>query len=1500
MRPPSNPQAGPWPELPEPFPVSPEAALAAAAAGAPPRGWREWPDDVLAPSVRVALVRAELVRDPAAVLGREARGEVLYQAVRGVHARVEPAGAVGAPHAGAPARVAELVGALAGTGDAVLEAEALRLAGEGLRTGGLAPRFVRGVLNGLLDSAAETVVRDALIELAAPWAASEPLPRARWAGLLAVSGTPGVCGVSGTCGTCSVSATCGTPEAPTASGLADLAGASGSSETPASPASSEVPGPSPSPAPSSPPAPPALLPSPVLPSSSEQFVPPPPRMPPAVVDAALTAAAAHGHGDLLRWVAMDADRTPPRVRRRALALYGGWARREDVTVVLDLAGTDPLLLAGPAVDCLRAMHRRGHFVTDADVPAVLALALADHTVPAEAVATVLFTARHALLRLLVDAPPADPGWPRRLDLLVALDGQGAGGLPVAEEIARLLPRAQAPGPFLKALRALRDPGTEDAVLDALPYAPADALDALEAVGGERTVRVLGTGLGVDAVAPDDAATPEPARVERALRGHRMRALELVWLLNDDPEVRRQLLARLDAAELPARIAADLGGPDERELALLAAHLDPDRPLAALERLAAHAGPGLLPVLADLLLRIAGEAAASWEPGGAAPVPDAEPVVPEAAVNALGSLGRRLRERGRIRPVCLLDALRDEAGPALVTDVVLGLLDRPGLTPGEQAVLLRVLLDLPRAPHRTVRRRVHHLLRHPDRHVRKHVVALLARDATGDGVAAVSATLLALTGPDRDPQTVRQTLSALGDAGARWASDAIAACLAHPVMNVRKTAARALATAGTPRAVPALLDRLAHDDNPGLRDHLLDALRALLGETLAATLSEAADRATEASARARLRAALATTAPETGQAESDLRRLTEEGWDPDAALCLAASRRRAVRLGATRPYLSEWLELAATTAGARRAVLALLPTEICPAPWSVRERAALARHVTVLLDGLAEAEGEERDGLLGLLESVADRVADRSEVIAAVRGLPVRRSGRRSTLPLLRLAGAVVVRADLDRALACAARGPEPTEAGIRVLREAFGVEAGEVPRSAWYGELAAAAGNVGTLADFRRRPRPAGSRALSAALVEVWGGAAKHVREALVDWMTALQPLDTPPWNLAEAEPGPAAAQHSHPDELRSAVRRDRLLLSLGTGDPKERNTAARTLVHWPEPAPRAAVLDAYLRGRVDESAVRDAGAALADALTEAAPESLRNPELRPDRVARLAAAVRDERRLAPLLPLLVDLWQHGPTEARAEAYAALRSVNGDALAVHLEDRLAAGEVGLLALLTGRRLRRTPLLARLAEKHPEAGIVLVDGPPYGPEAAARQQAALRALRDRATVPVRDGGSLPYEELVALLRSPEPRRVRRALAVLTERQLDIEPALLEGELRALLRHRETGVRLHAHRVARALLDRDAYLRLTEVLLGDARPDVVRGAIRVLSRAHRPSAVPEFVALLGHARETVRRAAEAAVLCAGPEAVPSLRRAAAHARPDRRAVYEALLARIADER
>lgn len=122
----------------------------------------------------------------------------------------------------------------------------------------------------------------------------------------------------------------------------------------------------------------------------------------AVIGSALTAAARHGHGDLLQEVASDPD-MPPRVRRQALRALGELAGRDTMGALMALASTDPLLLGGPMVECLRAMHRRGHFPGDGDAAAVVALALADHTIRADEVATILFTCRSAAFDVLMVA-----------------------------------------------------------------------------------------------------------------------------------------------------------------------------------------------------------------------------------------------------------------------------------------------------------------------------------------------------------------------------------------------------------------------------------------------------------------------------------------------------------------------------------------------------------------------------------------------------------------------------------------------------------------------------------------------------------------------------------------------------------------------------------------------------------------------------------------------------------------------------------------------------------------------------------------------------------------------------------------------------------------------------------------------------------------------------------------------------------------------------------------
>ncbi|MFC8225921.1 HEAT repeat domain-containing protein [Streptomyces sp. NPDC057287] len=1333
-----------------------------------------------------------------------------------------------------------LVDELLGTRDPVLRTQAVRLIRQGLHAGLLAPGHARTHLAGLLDEEPDSTATAAaaLEELAEPWAAADPLPAARFA--------------------------------------------------------------------------PYLNPARAVP----------------VAALALTAAARHGHGALLQRTAAD-PAVPPAVRRPALELLGDLAGRGDIGALLDVAAQDPLLLAGPLVTCLQGLHRRGDFPDASQASVLIGLALTDHSVDPRTVATILYTCRGTVLDLLVDAPADDPGMPRRLALLVALAGQGTGDLPIGAAVTRLLPAARLPGPFLDAVRRLRYEGAEEAVLALLPEAPAAALDTLEAIGGHRTVAALTEALGPET----DGSGTAPF-----LRPVRHRALELLWQLNTDPVLRRHLLARVDPAAPPPAVAAGLGAPDEPEPALPA----PADAVAALCALASRGSAATLPAVTALLMRVVSELAASWEAveTDAHPEPDRaeEPVVPGEIVAALRALGGRLYERRRIRPACLLDA-RDavEAGDALVAGLVLDLLERPGLSSRQQAVLLEVLR---RAPSAQARPRVHRLLHHRDPYVRKQVIALLAAGGSGEDAQALSATLIALTRSE-DIRTVRQSLLALGHAEARWACPAITALLDHPTMNIRKTAAAALLRAGTPAAVPGLLRALGRHDNPGLRAGLVDALRAVLGEACTATVLSAAHRqgprertlllrslhgtlsartvlalaeqdsplvpellALVADGRIRLGAGstadlaelwaghgitvTALASPAAG-AELLAAALVDHGWSARLALRLAESPEapRIGRLWELRTMLPDWLWLAGAVPQAARDRVLGLVLRLGQGQWSAAELEHFAGSAHVLAEGLA-GERENRPGLLSVLQAVAPLLpgTGRMEVADAVRAMSPPPHVR--ALRVLRACGAVPVRDDLDRALAAARLDTDDRGAETAVLGEAFGRQAPPAPDSeveAWCSALRAALRTRRAVEEFRSGDRRTpDSRHRLAALMAAYPDAGDDgVRALLLDWMTDLQPLGVPPWTLAETA-RPASEVVRERDRPWSAARRTRLLEMLDGPDPGRRADAARQLLGRPEPGAARAVLDAYLRGRIP----LPPGGGTAGSLVTVDPAELRSGEILPERVVRLARQLGPWD-LVPLIPLLLGWWEDGPAALRTEAGHALRSAPADVLAHHLGARLDTGAWGLLDLLVGRPLLGSPELRRIRDRLRAEGrddlaeALLLDG---GPDS--------RPLTEPPG-PGRPGRA----ELLRLARTGGPEQIRRALSRLVEehagRAPDRDPALREV-IDELLTHPRPKVRLHAHRTSRTMLDRPAHLLRTAALLDDPQPDIRRMAIRTLSRAAWEPAVPALVALLDDARPTVRAEAAEGLLRMGGAAVPALRHAVGHARPDRRSRYTDVLERL----
>ena len=931
-----------------------------------------------------------------------------------------------------------------------------------------------------------------------------------------------------------------------------------------------------------------------------------------------------------------------------------------------------------------------------------------------------------------------------------------------------------------------------------------------------------------------------------------------------------------------------------------------------------------------------------------------------------ALGRRLYGRGRIRPPCLLDAANaQEAGHALVATMALELLEHPQLSAAERAILLELLL---RAPCSGTRARVHRLLRHRDRHVRKQVIALLARDAGGDDAEALSATLIALTAA-QDVQTVRQALSALGHARARWAAGAVARCLDHPNTNIKKTAASVLVRAGAPAAVPNLLAWLGRHDNPGLRTTLIEALRAVLGDAYATTVLAAAEQADDARSRELLLAGLdralsarsvlalddqaspvATTlltlavtgrlalaegsaddlagraaehgiavptpgrAPDDKALDPEITSLLTDGWNPSVALAIAARDEppHPERLRELRPMLADWLRLAATAPFARNKVLNLV-LRLCPAPWTDAEAAVFARSTGPLLDALRgpTRAGDDRHALLTVLEAVAPVLhpAQRLAVADAVRTLSPSDTPL-PTMPLLRRCDAVLVRADLERDLAAARLGADPWQAETAVLRDAFGLPRSPAPPGddAWRTALEAAVRAPAGPVELRGLCDGAtDSGACLAALADVYPTAAPGTRDALLDLMTELQPLGTPPWSIGETfgaqEPAPRTVRNDDLDQPRSTALLERLLTMLDASAADRRDTAARELTAWPEPGVRRAVLRAYLRGRV----TLPPGAGPAPALLLLDEAELRAEDVMPERLLRTALELAPHE-LTPLLPLLLDLWENGPPELRTLAARAVRRAPADTLAQCLGTRLEAGAHGFVDLLAGLPLLRTPALTRVLARLRAEGrddladaIRLVDGPLRSPGTTPQDAFAAVGLRAPATARGRDSGPRrpARQDLLDLARTGTPEQIRRALTLLAQEHSG-PAAAQDPQLRAviadLLKHPRPKVRLHAHRTSRAMLDRQTHLHHVSILLEDPQPDVRRMAIRTLCHAAWQPAVPAVVGMLDHAHPVVRRAAAEGLVTLGAPAVPALRHAADHARPDKRSLYTDVLGRI----
>ncbi|MCY1041888.1 hypothetical protein OV208_11240 [Corallococcus sp. bb12-1] len=509
--------------------------------------------------------------------------------------------------------------------------------------------------------------------------------------------------------------------------------------------------------------------------------------------ASLRILARRGDASALRLVLEDGRRSLP-VRREAMALLAPFASHAELRLSLHLSREDPLLFGPTCAGLLQTLYRRGVRCEPDDVPLVRGLFLSSPAITPEVIAEVLSLRQREYVEPLWTLSATDADFTRHLALLRELDG------PEALDLLRALlvrPEARALRP--EVIEALGQQGHEAAEEDLLACFDAEpwaCLDALHHLGGARTVAFLRAHPGL---------SDSPWRAE---------ALALLAALEDAPASMPSPVEGEPSREVLASLQPGYDDASFSEVSRIALQTQHPLRLQAIGQLGHEARRRALEPLGELLL-------------------DADEDVRSAAQQAVAQVGRGLQARGRVRPDRRsAHASEDEAGARVLTECLLDLLQRRDLS---DAQLERVLGQLVGRKHPALARRLRRLLRHEGVQVRKLVLECLAHSGDSRAVA-----WLVPFARSEDIYRLRQALSGLGVFKVEWAVPLLAAGLAHPNMNIKKTAAEALANAGPgwPAPIGLMLGWLRRHDNPGLRESLIRALRAACGRGHVATVLDA--------------------------------------------------------------------------------------------------------------------------------------------------------------------------------------------------------------------------------------------------------------------------------------------------------------------------------------------------------------------------------------------------------------------------------------------------------------------------------------------------------------------------------------------------------------------------------------------------------------------------------------------------------------------------------------
>jgi hypothetical protein len=1182
--------------------------------------------------------------------------------------------------------------------------------------------------------------------------------------------------------------------------------------------------------------------------------------------------------ELLMEFAFDEQREPSR-RADALARLGELAQDGDLEPVLGFMQIDPLLYGQSVRVFILSAHQRGVFIHDAEIPALLDAYDRKNRWTGDELVRVAYVARRAMLAELARLPADDPRWIRRAAILAASVDTEA-HVVIATQL-RATTDLRIAAALLDAAGRSPDFCDEEALLTWLPKLPEPVIAALYAKGTERSVAPLRE-LVLDRRCPADLRTS---------------AMRTLWALcTDRRALLRELSQRigpsaaglLDSTRLSARdgtaaqILVELGSDHDIE------------PLAALKLLCEAGKPELLPEITRLFRIVYSECVNTALAGDftikRTQLPELEQLIFRYGRHLIAD-GRRVRRWIEDSP---------ETGDALVLDLAIDWLDEDPPAPICVALLETIARKQPTGA--ALRKIQRHWRRGEVEVKRAALEAILASESDEHGLT-LSIGRLATA---KDAKIVRQALLGIGILGARWAEPLVLLGLARPKMLIKIQAAATLAAIGSSRCIPALVHWLGIHDNSEFRRELLRALRAVAGDGSLAILVEALAVAEDRRERELLREAtkglltmraavrlarsphaahrelieqalagkleLADGEPEdlaaalhrhklwpSTRKTDPLERLRLEGFSPAAALAVLERRSELWErdlLGLVRRGFAEWLQWIsgdqAPPEPSRLEVLELL-LKVCAAEHGI--------HIPALLEHVERTRASIRPELVvAFLEqrlAAPERsIALRARAIALLRQLPSSPEvGGLRRHELLGKLGAVHSRADLVRCLADCRIGPNLARESEALLTRALAIPVAQADERERL--------DANTFAELERLREDAKN----------WYRMDERSAERWLDRQLETRPLDLPgipPWPWQ-------AYVSKRPDFVPESLAELHALLQIleGNGPPtrrsrESREDAAGWIMVWPETQfiadSWARVLALYLADEIDLA--EGALASLAATLTRwpAGPWAKLEPIFD-------ALDVHQRRQF---LPSWVASWER----AEPDAETLLRALDQELLIPVVRARAERGDFVMLRLL-----RPTESIA-LRELVEFVGA-------RAPEEIAHLITATKPAHDPAKIVDPIGGK-QFDELVALIseRSTEVGLAVRAVHRLVEFGAKAGDALV-----SLTRDRRPRVRSAAFRELRSVVSHERRLAAAvEMLEIETRRDVIISLLDTITHGHYEPGFPRVLEYLTDRDDKLRDAAEHAVLSWGPEAETLLRRAARKARPDRRRVYEELLAKL----